>query len=178
MRAAAVAACHYNSLNKACLNNYNREPIVTQSVTLKSYLPSYGKSGLMFKPLATMHGPSYGRGERQAHNADVGGRSSCFNVVKSPPRAPVKRPLRRPAHKSHHPNIRSKFSAVQPPKAHEVVYTNADLSNIQEQIRQQVEYQKLIQAQSEIKRGTTAGTVGFGKKADALSSNHGEDQHG
>ena len=90
----------------------------------------------------------------------------------------MKRPLRKPAHKSHHPTIRSKFSAIQPPKAREMVYTNADLSNIQEQIRQQVEYQKLIQAQSEIKMGTTAGTVGFGKKADALSSNQGEDQHG
>jgi len=173
MRAAAAAACH-----AASLNSYHREPIVTQSVTLKSYLPGYGKSGLTFKPLATTQGPSYGRGERPAHNADAGGHGNYLNSVKSPPRAPVKRALRKPAHKSHHPTIRSKFSAAQPPKAREVVYTNADLSNIQEQIRQQVEYQKLIQAQSEIKMGTTAGMVGVSKKGDALSSNQGDDQRG
>ena len=69
--------------------------------------------------------------------------------------------------------LRTKPSAPLESKHRELQYTNADLSNVQEQIRQQVAYQKLIQAQSQIKlKGMTGKkAIGKDKNADAIAEN-------
>jgi hypothetical protein len=122
------------------LKPQDREPIHVQQAPFRQGVP--GPKHAKVKPQfqgQSQH--SYSRGVHSIRIAEYGDTPSHFSAVKSPPRTQGRRMGRKQGQRGQQPVLRSKnLPRQQALRPKEFTYTNADLRNIQEQIRQQVEY--------------------------------------